>query len=218
MAGHRAGLAAVPHTVERAPDSGISCLTLSAFSSETGGAHRRPDPRLATLVKYMPQTDHLRRIRFWLAAFVAGLVLSGVTAFPLQSELRWLVSRLHADSLQSMAESTGLLPWIKRVYVALSTTNAHYPFLAYGTDWLAFAHLVIAAAFIGPYGDPVRNKWVITFGLIACAAVIPLALIAGSMRGIPLPWRLIDCSFGILGSVPLLICKRSILALECRGG
>ena len=151
------------------------------------------------------------------AAFIAGLFLSGVTAFPLQSELRWLLSCLHAGSLQPMAESTGLLPWIERVYVALSTTNSHYPFLAYGTDWLAFAHVVIAVAFIGPYIDPVRNKWVVTFGLVVCAGVIPLALIAGSMRGIPLPWRLIDCSFGILGSVPLLICKRSILALECRG-
>ena len=99
----------------------------------------------------MTQTDHLRRIRFWLAAFIAGLIVSGVTAFPLQSELRWLVSFLHAGSLQPMAGSTGLLPWIERVYVALSTTNAHYPypFLGYGTDWLAFAHLVIAAAFIG---------------------------------------------------------------------
>lgn len=166
----------------------------------------------------MPQADHLRRIRFWLAAFIAGLVLSGVTAFPLQSELRWLVSFLHAVSLQSIAESTGLLPWIERVYIALSITNARYPFLAYGTDWLAFAHLVIAATFIGPYIDPVRNKWVITFGLVACAGVIPLALIAGAMRGIPLAWRFLDCSFGILGSVPLLICKRSIIALECKGG
>jgi hypothetical protein len=166
----------------------------------------------------MTQTDHFRRIRFWLAAFIAGLVVSGVTAFPLQFELRWLVSFLHAGSLHHMAESTGLLPWIERVYVALATTNAHYPFLAYGTDWLAFAHLVIAAAFIGPYVDAVRNNWVISFGLVACAGVIPLALIAGSMRGIPLPWRLIDCSFGILGSVPLLICKRSILTLERRDG
>jgi hypothetical protein len=33
---------------------------------------------------------------------------------------------------------------------------------------IAFAHLAIAIAFIGPYIDPVRNKWVITFGLIAC--------------------------------------------------
>jgi hypothetical protein len=55
---------------------------------------------------------------------------------------------------------------------------------------------------------------IITFGLIACASVIPLALIAGPIRGIPFPWRLIDCSFGVLGSVPLLICRMSITALE----
>ena len=150
----------------------------------------------------MLPTDHLRRIRFWLALFIAGLVLSGITAFPLQPELGWLVSLLHARPLHSIAVSTGLLPWIERVCTALTATNASYPFLAYGTDWLAFAHLVIAAAFIGPYVDPVRNKWVITFGLMACAGVIPLALIAGSVRGIPLPWRLIDCSFGILGVFP----------------
>ena len=162
----------------------------------------------------MLPTDHIRRIRFWLALFIVGLVLSGITAFPLQSELGWLVSWLHAEPFHSIAVSTGLLPWIERVYTALTATNARYPFLAYGTDWLAFSHLAIAVAFIGPYIDPVRNKWVITFGLVACAGVIPLALIAGFVRGIPLPWRLIDCSFGIFGSVPLLICKRSIRTVE----
>jgi len=55
---------------------------------------------------------------------------------------------------------------------------------------------------------------VITFGLIACAGVVPLALIAGGIRGIPFPWRLIDCSFGVVGFVPLLICRRLIGALE----
>ena len=143
-----------------------------------------------------------------------GLVLSGVTAFPLDSELRGLDTILHAHFLRPLAEAVHLLPWIDRVHEALDTTNANYPFLAYGTDWLAFAHLVIAVAFIGPYVDPVRNKWVITFGLIACAAVIPLALIAGQFRGIPLAWRLIDCGFGVVGSIPLLICRRSIVALE----
>jgi hypothetical protein len=157
---------------------------------------------------------HLRRIRFWLAGFIVGLVLSGVTAFALETELGWLVSILHADWLRPISEFTGLLPWIERVNEALRTTNAHYPFLAYGTDWLAFAHLVIAVAFVGPYIDPVRNKWVITFGLIACAGVVPLALIAGGIRGIPFPWRLIDCSFGVVGFVPLLICRRLIGALE----
>ncbi len=165
----------------------------------------------------MAQPDPLRRIRFWLAVFIIGLVASGITAFPIQTELGWLVSTLRTSSLRPIADSTHLLPWIERVNDGLSATNARYPFLAYGTDWLAFAHLVIAVVFIGPYIDPVRNKWVITFGLIACAGVLPLALIAGQVRGIPLPWRLIDCGFGILGSVPLLLCRQSILALERRG-
>ena len=165
----------------------------------------------------MAQIDHLRRIRFWLAVFIAGLVLSGITAFPLQTELGWLLRLLHAGALRPIAQFTGLLPWIERVNEGLRDTNTRYPFLAYGTDWLAFAHLAIAVAFVGPYKDPVRNKWVITFGLIACAGVIPLALIAGYIRGIPLPWRLIDCSFGIFGSVPLLICRWSIIALESQG-
>lgn len=159
-------------------------------------------------------SNHLRRIRVWLAAFIIGLVLSGITAFPLQTELGWLNSALSASPVRPIAESVHLLPWIERVSEALNASNARYPFLAYGTDWLAFAHLVIAVAFIGPFLDPVRNRWVITFGLVACAGVIPLALIAGQIRGIPVFWRLIDCSFGVFGCVPLLICNRSILALE----
>lgn len=155
----------------------------------------------------MAKADYLRRARFCLAIFISGLVLSGITAFPLQSELRWLVSLVHQSALRPMAQSTGLLSWIERVNDAISATNTHYPFLAYGTDWLAFAHLVIAVAFVGPYIDPVRNKWVITYGLIACGAVLPLALIAGYVRGIPFYWRLLDCSFGVFGSMPLLRCR-----------
>jgi hypothetical protein len=124
---------------------------------------------------------------------------------------------LHESWIEPIAQSTGLLAWIERVNGALATTGARYPFLAYGTDWLAFAHLAIAVAFIGPCLDPVRNKWVVTFGLIACAGVIPLALIAGQVRGIPFAWRLVDCSFGVLGSVPLLIARRLICALERSG-
>lgn len=145
---------------------------------------------------------------------MAGLFISGVTAFPLQTELHWLLSMLESPPVRQTAETIHLLPWIARVYHALSETNAQYPFLAYGTDWLAFAHLVLAVLFIGPYRDPVRNKWIITFGLIACGGVIPLALIAGHVRGIPLPWRLVDCSFGILGAIPLICCRQLIAALE----
>jgi hypothetical protein len=162
----------------------------------------------------MERPNHLQRIRLWLAVFIVGLILSGVTAFPLQTELHWLLALLQSDTLRPLAQSTHLLPWIERVSNALTATNAQYPFLAYGTDWLAFGHLVIAIAFIGALIDPVRNKWLITFGLIACAGVIPLALIAGPIRGIPPAWRLIDCSFGLFGCIPLLICRHSIQALE----
>ncbi len=163
---------------------------------------------------HIEQDQRLLRIRIWLGVFIVGLVLSGLTAFPLQTELRWLVALLHEGWVEPLAQSTGLLGWIERVHDALAATGARYPFLAYGTDWLAFAHLAIAIAFIGPFIDPVRNKWVVTFGLIACTGVIPLALIAGQARGVPLAWRLVDCSFGVVGSVPLLICRRLIAAME----
>jgi hypothetical protein len=159
-------------------------------------------------------SDPTRAIRFWLSIVITGLVLSGVTAFPLETELHRSLLILQSAPLRSFAEYTHLGPWINRVYDGLSTTNRHFPFLAYGTDWLAFAHLVIAVAFIGPYRDPVHNEWIITFGLIACAGVIPLALIAGHIRGIPIAWRLIDCSFGVLGGIPLLLCRRHIRTLE----
>ena len=100
-----------------------------------------------------------------------------------------------------------------RPALALATTDAQYPFLAYGTDWLAFAHLVIAVAFVGAWRDPLRNVWVLDFGLIACAMVIPLALICGPLRGIPWFWRLLDCSFGVLGSIPLFMARRLVWRL-----
>jgi len=175
---------------------------------------RRCRANLATLFKTMIEPNHLRRIRIWLGPFIAGLILSGVTAFPLQTEVGWLFCLVHSGPMRAIAELTGLRSWIEHVNEGLAATHAQYPFIAYGTDWLAFAHLVIAVVFIGPFIDPVRNKWVITFGLIACAGVLPLALIAGPIRGIPLGWRLIDCSFGIVGSIPLLICRRAIAAIE----
>ena len=159
-------------------------------------------------------TDSLRKARFWLAIFIVGLVLSGITAFPLQSELS-LTVRI-ATSLNLGSRAPSLLACLTRVSQALADTNGRYPFLAYGTDWLAFGHLVIAAAFIGPWLDPVRNKWLITFGFMACAGVIPLALIAGPIRGIPFYWRLIDCSFGVVGCIPLLFVRRHIRHLESR--
>jgi hypothetical protein len=68
--------------------------------------------------------------------------------------------------------------------------------------------------FVGPLTHPVKNKWVIQFGIIACIAIVPLAFIAGGIRGIPIFWRLIDCSFGAFGIIPLIICYRLIKQME----
>ena len=73
--------------------------------------------------------------------------------------------------------------------------------------------LVIAIVFIGPLRDPLKNVWVVEFGMIACALVVPFALVMGGVRGIPLGWRLIDCSFGIFGILPLWFCRRLVKQL-----
>jgi hypothetical protein len=148
-------------------------------------------------------------IRFVLGLFVVGLVLSGLTAFPLRWELRLLTSWF-GDGTVVGTTFPGLAHWLSRVREGLETTGRDYPFLAYGTDWLAFAHLVIAVAFLGPLKDPVKNVWVVEFGMIACVMVIPLALICGPIRGIPFCWQLIDCSFGVFGLIPLAIVRRMI--------
>jgi hypothetical protein len=147
-----------------------------------------------------------KNIRRWIIFFMTALALSGLTAIPLEMELNFLSGFFSLDS--------NIGQWLDRVYQAFHDTNKNYPFLAYGYDWLAFAHFVLAVLFIGPLKDPVRNKWVIEFGVIACLFIIPFALIAGHFRGIPLMWRFIDCSFGILGIIPLLICLREIHKLE----
>lgn len=145
-------------------------------------------------------------IRRWLVFFMISLFLSGLTAIPVEQELAFLTRFFSAD--------TALGFWLHKVYAALVETNKKAPFLAYGYDWLAFAHFILAVLFIGPFSDPVRNKWVIEFGMIACWAIVPFALIAGYYRGIPLGWRFIDCLFGVAGLVPLTICYKKINRLE----
>jgi hypothetical protein len=145
------------------------------------------------------------RIRLLLIFFITGLVLSGVTAFPIESELRLITTDHPTNSLQQ---------WINTVYHAVAATNASYPFIAYGTDWLAFAHIVIAIAFIGPLKDPVRNIWVLQFGMIACGLIIPLAFIAGPIREIPIGWSVVDCCFGVVGIIPLYFCYHYTKRLE----
>jgi hypothetical protein len=150
-----------------------------------------------------------RRIKLLTWLFITGLVLSGVTAIPLASELNLL-----ANWFGNPNGSSDLSQWFGRVRDAVTQTQGQYPFLFYGTDWLAFGHFVIALAFVGGLRDPIRNRWLFDFGLIACGLVIPYAFIFGALRGIPIWWRLIDCSFGIFGFLPLWLCRIWIAELE----
>lgn len=148
----------------------------------------------------------LREVRFWTLLFMLALVLSGATAIPLEPELAVLIPRFDPGSWIGQ--------WLATVAGALRETDLRYPFLAYGTDWLAFGHFAIALVFVGAYRDPVRNVWLYTFGMLACVGVIPYALIFGQLRGIPLLWRLIDCCFGIFGILPLMRCRQLVARLE----
>jgi len=149
----------------------------------------------------------LVRIRLMIVFFMLALILSGVTAFPVETELKWLLN--HPFLIPAFAQD-----WLQKVYNALVETNSKYPMLAYGYDWLAFAHIVIAMAFMGPFKDPVKNVWVIDWAMLACIAVFPLAFIAAPIRHIPYYHVLIDCSFGVIGIIPLFICRKWINQLK----
>jgi hypothetical protein len=157
------------------------------------------------------------RFRVTLGLFIVGLIVSGLTAFPLLLELRILVHALGAGAATSPDGYTGLTFWILTVQHGLERTYAAYPWMAYGTDWLAFAHIVIAGFFIGPLISPLSSRSTLYAGIAACVLVIPLALICGPIRGIPFYWRLIDCSFGIIGALPLLYCLRLVGRIEAAG-
>jgi len=154
-----------------------------------------------------------RHIRVLLVFFMCALVLSGLTAIPLQWELKVLMPFLKNISKWGIA-FPAMLTWLERINDGVQNGYGQYPFLAYGTDWLAFGHAAIALAFIGPLRDPVKNIWVIEFGMIACTLVIPWAFIFGVVRDIPFFWTLIDISFGVFGIIPLWMARANTLRLQ----
>ena len=157
----------------------------------------------------------LTKFRLTILFVIFGLFVSGVTAFPLLAELNLLASLLTGGATDlDPAAYGGLTHWILKVREGLEVTYAAYPFIGYGTDWLAFGHLVIAMFFVLPYREPARYRGVLWVGVWACVLVIPLALICGEVREIPLYWRLIDCSFGVVCVWPLLYAIRLSRALE----
>lgn len=146
----------------------------------------------------------LTKIRAAIIVFVTLLTLSGVTAFPLRTEMDFLIK--HKNSFP------GELPnWIQAVYDAVKQTP---DVVLYGTDWLAFAHIIIALFFVPVYIDPVRYKANLIVAMTACGAVFLLAFICGPIRGIPFFHQLIDCAFGFIGFFPLYFVYKKIGQLQ----
>lgn len=155
-----------------------------------------------------------RRIKLLTWLFIVGLVISGVTAIPLKWELELMTRWFGLTGQTSATANSDLGRWLLTAHEALQDVGGKHPLLFYGTDWLAFGHFVIALAFVGALRDPVRNRWLFDFGLIACVLVIPFALVFGAVRGIPFWWRLIDCSFGVIGFIPLWCCRKWVSELD----
>lgn len=139
----------------------------------------------------------VRRIRIVTAIFIVGLVLSGLTAQPVQTQLD-LAASVVGDRVE----------WLDRVRADVTRINLESPYIFYGYDWLAFGHYAIAIVFVWAYRDPKRHAFLFDYGLILCGLVIVFAMIVGPFRGIPFWWRLVDCSFGAFGAIPLWLARR----------
>ena len=148
------------------------------------------------------------RIRRWTLFFIAGLVLSGATTLAIPSEMEALDRALGHDMRAGGAVPESAAVWLRTVLDGVRATSGRAPFFFYGTDWLAFGHFMIALVFVGALVDPARNRWLFVFGMLACALVPLWAMAFGHLRGIPVWWRLIDCTFGVVGFVPMWLCHR----------
>ena len=148
-----------------------------------------------------------RKIRAAIIITIIGLLLNGISAIPLKHELNILLSK--PDALPKF-----LRDWWMYVDKGLTETNNNYPFMRYGFDWLAFAHVLIAIAFIGPLKDPIKNQWIIIWGMIASLLSIVMAFGWERMRGIPVWWSCIDAAIALAAFIILLICNKWIQDLK----
>jgi hypothetical protein len=73
-----------------------------------------------------------------------SLVLSGLSAIPLVWGVDFVV-----DILEEIEFHSQVFSLMKQVQNVLIFNAEHFPFMAYGKDWLAFAHFLFALLFVG---------------------------------------------------------------------
>ena len=150
-----------------------------------------------------------KKIRLAIILTILGLIVSGITAFPLLAELRIMLHFKHMFP-------SFLVEWWVKVRTAIKYTNDNYPLVLYGYDWLGFAHFLIALAFFGPLRDPIKNQWVVQWGMIASGLTIVMALVAEPFRDIPFFWSMVDAIIGLGAFVILWTCNKWIEALKAK--
>lgn len=146
----------------------------------------------------------MKTIRIHLTLFMLILMLSGITAFPVQTEIGFMYAHLNDFPVE-------FHDWINRLYHNIHSTP---DVMFYGTDWLAFAHIIIALFFVPVLLDPKKYKANLYVGMAACLLIFPLAFICGPIRQIPFFHQLIDCSFGAIGITYLYFILQKINTLE----
>ncbi|MBN1124905.1 MAG: hypothetical protein JXA82_07850 [Sedimentisphaerales bacterium] len=161
----------------------------------------------------MKQQKLLYRIRFVLILFAIGLILSGIIFFPLKQQLDLLV-RLCGPGTWVETVFSPMAYWIDRMHEATIDVHRDHAFVFYCTDWVAFAMIIVGLAFWGPIRNPVRNRWVIEWGILISVLSVLTVLISAPLRGWPWFWLPFDSSFGILALVPLWLAHHWTCRLE----
>jgi hypothetical protein len=160
----------------------------------------------------------LRRVRVMLGIVAAGLFVSGMTCYFLPWELRTVIDAVWGRGEGARTWMPQMHAFILKMEQAVLLVRRDYPELFLGTDYLGFAHVLLAILFFGAMRDPARNIWVIQFGLIASVLVIPAAFFFGSLRGAPFLHYLVDSSFGTGAVIFLYAAYRGARSLESAGG
>jgi hypothetical protein len=154
------------------------------------------------------------RVRALLVFYAGALIVSGLTAVPVEWEVRTVIAVGWGDAAPGTSWWPAMHTFLSKVLTAAQDVGARYPFFFYGFDWLAFGICVLGLLFLGAVRDPVRNVLVVKFGLLCCGLVLVFAAIVPHLRGLPWFWTFVDGSFGVVGAIPLLILLRDIRQLE----
>ena len=148
-----------------------------------------------------------KKIKVAIVLTIIGLLFNGISAVPLRTELSILLSKPNA--LPKF-----LADWWTYVNQGVNETSDNYNFMRYGFDWLAFAHMLIAIAFFGPLKDPIKNEWVIKWGMIASGLSVLMALGWERLRAIPMWWSFIDAGIALVAFLILWLCSRWVQELK----